>query len=154
MSQENIDLVRKIIPPVGTDYTNLFRDDVVWAAVKEAVEPLAEPDCEVAFIAWGQRLLEFTGLDGMRETWLQWLAPWSSYYDEIEDIFAVGDERVVVLGREHGYRLDTGAEVAAESAGVYLVRKGRILRVEYYAKQAEALEAVGLSERHVHSEDS
>lgn len=154
MSQEKIDLVKKLIPPVGTDYTSLFRDDVVWAAVKAAVEPLIEPDFEGAFVAWGQQLMGFAGLDGMREAWLQWLSPWASYYDEIEDIFAVGDERVVVLGREHGYRVDTEAEVAAESAGVYVVRKGRIRRVEYYAKQAEALEAVGLTERGVHSEDS
>jgi hypothetical protein len=144
MSQENIDLVKNLIPPVGTDYTDLFRDDVVWTATRDAAEPLVEPDIEVAFLAWGQQLMGFTGLDGMREAWLQWLAPWSTYYDEIEDIFAVGDDRVVVLGREHGYRLDSGAEVAAESAGVYLVRTGRIARVDYYAKQAEALEAAGL----------
>jgi ketosteroid isomerase-like protein len=116
------------------------------AAVKEVADPLIEPDVEVVFVAWGQELMRFTGIDGLREGWLQWIAPWTSYYDEIEDVFAAGDDRVVVLGREHGHRLDADAEVAAESGAVYSVRDGRIHRVEYYAKQAEALEAVGLSE--------
>jgi ketosteroid isomerase-like protein len=146
MSDENIDLVKKLVPPVGMDYTDLFGDEMAWAAAKDAAEPIVAPDIEGAFIAWGQRLMEFKGLDGMRDAFLQWLAPWTSYYDEIEEIFAVGDDRVVVLGREHGYRLDTGVEVSAESAGVYLVRNGKIVRAEYYAKQAEALEAVRLAE--------
>jgi hypothetical protein len=36
--------------------------------------------------------------------------------------------------------------VTAESGGVYFLRDRKITRVEYYVKQAEALEAVGLSE--------
>ena len=146
MSQQNVEVVRKFIPPVGTDYTTLVRDDATWAAIREIGEPLIEPDCEVVFLAWGQEIIRGTGLDGLREAWLQWLAPWSSYYDEIEDVFAAGEDRVVVLGREHGHRLDADAEVAAESGGVYSFREGRVSRIEYFAKQAEALEAVGLSE--------
>jgi ketosteroid isomerase-like protein len=99
-----------------------------------------------AWFAWGQRQAEFTGFDGLREFFLDWLAPWATYYDDIQDVFAVGDDRVVVLGRERGYRHDTDAEVEAESAGVYFLRDGKLARVEYYAKQAEALEAVGFSE--------
>jgi ketosteroid isomerase-like protein len=90
---------------------------------------------------------QFTGLDGLREAFLDWIAPWTSYYDEIGEVFAVGDDRVVVLGREHGYRRDTEAEVEAESAGVYFLRDGKIARIEYYANRAEALEAVGLARR-------
>jgi ketosteroid isomerase-like protein len=40
-----------------------------------------------------------------------------------------------------------GPPVVAETAGVYLVRDGRIARADYYADQAEALAAVGLTER-------
>jgi catechol 2,3-dioxygenase-like lactoylglutathione lyase family enzyme/ketosteroid isomerase-like protein len=144
---ENVALVKKFIPPSGTDYRDLFGDDAVWSAAKSAVEHLLEPDFEGAFVAWGQRLIEFKGLEGLREAFLQWLAPWTSYYDEIESVSAAGDDRVVVLGREHGHRLDTGAEVEAESAGVYVVRSGKIASVEYYAKRAEASESVRLAER-------
>jgi ketosteroid isomerase-like protein len=147
MSRENIDLVKKLIPPAGTDYTDLFRDDVVWAATKSAATSLVDPAFEGAFVIWGQREMEFTGLDGMREAFLEWLAPWTSYYDEVEDVLAVGDDRVVALGRQHGHRRDTEAEVQAETAGVYLLRDRKIARVDYYASQAEALGAVGLAER-------
>jgi ketosteroid isomerase-like protein len=146
MSQKNVEIVRKFIAPAGTDYRVLFGDDVVYAAAKDAVEPFVAPDFEGAFITLGPRQTEFTGLDGLRGAFLDWLAPWTTYYDEIEEVFAVGDDRVVVLGREHGHRRDTETEVVAESAGVYFLRDGKITRVEYYAKRAEALEAVGLSE--------
>jgi ketosteroid isomerase-like protein len=147
MSHENVELVKRFIAPAGTDYRVLFGDEVVWSAAKEAGEGLLAPDFQGAFITWGQRQTEFTGLDGLREAFLDWIAPWTTYYDEIEEVFAVGDDRVVVLGREHGHRRDTEAEVEAESAGVYFLRDGKIARIEYYANRAEALEAVGLARR-------
>jgi ketosteroid isomerase-like protein len=151
MSQENVEIVKTFLRPEGTDYTELFGDDALWAANKDAVEPLLERDFAGTFVAWGQRA-EFAGLDGLREAFRDWLSPWRSYYDEIQDVFAVGDDRVVVLGRQHGYRLDTEAEVVSHTAGVYLVRDGKIARVEYYATQAEALAAVGLSEQDAHAD--
>jgi ketosteroid isomerase-like protein len=144
MSQENVEVVKRLIPPGGMDYKLLFGDDAVWAVAKQRLEPLVTSDFKGAFITWGQT--EFTGLDGMRQAFLDWLAPWTSYEDEIKEVFAAGDDRVVVVGLEHGHRRDTGAEVTAESAGVYFLRNGKIERVEYYAKRAEALEAVGLTE--------
>jgi ketosteroid isomerase-like protein len=145
MSQENVEIVKRFIPPPGSDYTELFGNDAAWAALKESVEPVVTPDFEGAFVALGQRM-QFTALEGMRQGILEWVTPWASYYDEIEDVFGVRDDRVVVLGRQHGYRLDTEAEVVAESAGVYLLRNGKIARVDLYVDRAEALEAVGLSE--------
>ena len=146
MSQENVEIVKKLILPAGTDYKVAFGDDTSYAATKAAVTPFVAPDFKGAWFAWGQRHAEFTGLDGLREFFLDWLAPWATYYDDIEDVFPVGDDRVVVLGRERGYRLDTEAEVEAESAGIYFLRDGKVARVEYYAKRAEALEAAGLKE--------
>jgi ketosteroid isomerase-like protein len=152
MSQENVEIVKALIPPAGADYKDVFGDDAVWVAAKALFEPHFASDFEGAFIAWGQPQTEFRGLEGLREAFLDWLAPWTTYYDEIEEVFAAGDDRVVVLGREHGYRLDTGAEVTAESAGVYFLRDRKITRVEYYANRAEALEAVGLAEQDTHAD--
>lgn len=146
MSQRNLELVKKIIRPAGTDYADLFRDDASWEAVKGEYEPLFDRDFAGAFVAWGQRA-EFSGLEDMRAAFLEWLSPWARYYDEIEQVFAVGEDRVVVLGREHGYRLDTDAEIVGEAAGVYLIRNEKIARVEYHASRAEALAAVGLGEQ-------
>jgi ketosteroid isomerase-like protein len=151
MSHENVELVKKFIAPAETDYRVLFGDDVVWSAAKERGEALVAPDFEGAFIMWGQSTA-FRGLDGLREAFLDWIAPWTTYYNEIEEVRPVGDDRVVVLGREHGHRLDTEAEVEAESAGIYFLRDGKIARVDYYAKRSEALEAVGLAERDVQAD--
>jgi ketosteroid isomerase-like protein len=146
MSRENVEVVKKFIAPPGTDYRVLFGDDAVFAAAKEVVEPLVAADFKSAFISLGPQPMEFTGLDGLRRGFLDWIAPWATYFDDLEEVFAVGDDHVVVLGREHGRRLDTGAEVVAETAGVYTVRDGKIARAEYYAKTADALEAVGRRE--------
>ena len=136
MSQENVELVKQVILPPGTDYRALLGDDAAFAAVKKAVEPFVAADVEFAFFIFGTRPTEFTGLDGLRQGFLDWIAPWATYFDDIEEVFAVGDDRVVVLGRERGHRLDTGAEVVGESAGVYTVRDRKIARAEYYAKAA------------------
>jgi ketosteroid isomerase-like protein len=60
----------------------------------------------------------------------------------------------VVLARQRGRRLDTEAEVVAESAGVYLLRNGKIARIDFYIDRAEALEAVGLSEQDAHADSA
>jgi hypothetical protein len=75
MSQENVEIVKALIPPVGTDYKDVFGDDAVWAAARARFEPHFASDVEGAFIAWGQPQTEFRGLDGLREGFLDWIAP-------------------------------------------------------------------------------
>jgi hypothetical protein len=143
VSQQNVDLVMSFQLASGSDLTRLFRDDSAWEAYREAIEPLVEPDCQFALVAWGQRL-EYTGLDSVRQGWLDWLTPWASYRSETRDVLDVGDQ-VVVLVRDRGRRHDMDAEVEMLGGGVCLVRNGKIARAEFYASQDEALEAVGLS---------
>jgi ketosteroid isomerase-like protein len=145
VSEENVGVVRKFLPPLGTDYRILFGDDVAWAAARESVQRFIVPNFARAFTGGGA-VWEFAGLDGLRETFLDWIARWATYYDEIEEVFAVCEDRVVILARQHGRRLDTEAEVVAESASVYTVRDGKIARLELYATRSEALKAVGLEE--------
>jgi ketosteroid isomerase-like protein len=150
VSRENVDLVRKFIAPgAGRDYVQMFGDEAAWSAVKAVLEPLVEPDFEGAQFAWGQQTNEWWGLEGLRKAFLEWLGPWATYYDEIEDVLPVGDDRVLTLGRERGRR-DTGIEVTSEMAGIYTVREGKIVRVVFYATRAEAFDAAGLSERGAH----
>jgi ketosteroid isomerase-like protein len=129
--------------PSGSDLTALFGDDSAWTAYKVSIEPFVEPDCQFALVAWGQRL-EYTGVDRFRQGWFDWLTPWASYRSETQDVLDVGDQ-VVVLVRDRGRRHDMDAELEMFGAGVCLVRNGKIARADFYASQAEALEAVGLS---------
>jgi ketosteroid isomerase-like protein len=153
MSQENVDLVRKFIAPgVGNDYVHMFDDDAAWAALVPCLEPLVDPGFEGAQFAWGQQTNEWRGLEGLREAFREWLAPWSTYYDEIEAVLPVGEDRVLTLGHERGLRRDSGIEVTSEMGGIYTVRNGKIVRVAFYATRAEALETLGLSEQDAHAE--
>jgi len=53
---------------------------------------------------------------------------------------------VISVGRQHGRLAGTQNEVEMLGASVFLMRDGRVARVEHYANRAEALEAVGLRE--------
>ncbi len=46
MSQENVELVVRLLPRPGQDLVRLVRDDDVWAAFTEAVAPVFHPDFE------------------------------------------------------------------------------------------------------------
>ena len=146
MSQQNVEVVRRLLVDVlvdGADVAPLFRDDAAWARRRAELEAIYEPDCAAAWIAQGEHPIEATGLDDGRRAWLDWLEPWETYHAQVERIIPVGD-RVVVLLRLHGRMAGSQNEVEMISGSVYLVRDGRVARVEHYADRAEALAAVGL----------
>jgi ketosteroid isomerase-like protein len=143
MSQENVEVVRRLLVD-DADVVPLIRDDGTWTKRRSEVEALFEPDYAVIWIAHGQRPIEATGVDQARQGWLDWLEPWETYRVQIERVLPVGD-RVVVLVRVHGRMAGTQNDVELIAASVYLVRDGRVARIEHYADRAAALEAVGLS---------
>jgi ketosteroid isomerase-like protein len=144
MSQDNVEIVSRLLVD-DADIAPLFRDDATWTRRRAEIDALVEPDCPVTWIAQGQRMIEATGLDDSRQGWLDWLEPWEIYHTQIERIIPLGDT-VVVLFRLHSRMAGTQDEVEMIAASVYLVRDGRVARVEHFADRAEALEAVGLSE--------
>jgi ketosteroid isomerase-like protein len=150
MSQENVELIQRLTAGAGSDLVPLIRDDGAWAAFEEAIEPFVQPDCQVVAITPGLTW-EYSGVEGFREGWLDWLAPWASYRQELEEPIDLGD-RIVILGRERGRLVDTDSEVETRSGAVYYLRNGKIARAEYYLTRGEALEAVGLSEQDAHAD--
>ena len=124
------------------DFVQLIRDDEIWAQLAEAVAPFVHAGAETARpgLPGGKT---YIGLDGFRESWLDWLAPYAEYRTEVEEAIDCG-ERVLLLQRSSG-RLDgSPKEVKLAPAVVYTVRDGKIARFEPYADRAEALRAVGL----------
>ncbi len=87
----------------------------------------------------------YSGMDGLRESWWDWLAPWATYRTEIEDVIDGGD-RVLVLVFDFGRRAVGAPEVKSSNAAIWTVRDGKVARVEFYADRAVAIEAVGLEE--------
>ena len=73
--------------------------------------------------------------------------PFESYHAHAEDFIDAG-EAVVVRIRQGGRGKGSGAEVEMPPYWqVYRLRDGRAVRIEVYSIEAEALEAVGLSEQ-------
>jgi ketosteroid isomerase-like protein len=132
-------------PAADVDLAQLFRDDAMWAAFAEAVGPLFHPHCESVFSGVPGGGKTYTGVEGIRARWLDWLAPWATYRGEIEEAIDLG-ERVLVPGHAFGCLEGSAAEVKLTTGNVWTVRDGKIARVEFYIDRADALKAVGLAE--------
>jgi ketosteroid isomerase-like protein len=144
MSQENIDLIRSLLPSSDVDLASLFRDDAAFAQITKALESIIDPDVESVAVWQGGKARVFTGFEGFRRLWLDWLEPWASYHSEVEEI-RHADNRVVVLIRDRARRHGTQAEVELLAGSVWQFRAGRIVRVEFFGNQNDALAAVGIS---------
>jgi ketosteroid isomerase-like protein len=142
MSPENVELVRRAIPPSGADMVERY----CGGLPKDFDQTLYAPDFEVEFISKDGSLRPAThGLEGLARAWRQWLEPWESFYVEVERLIDAGNE-VVVLAHNRGHTERGGGAVESESAAIWSVRKGKIVKVRFYLERAEALEAAGLRE--------
>jgi ketosteroid isomerase-like protein len=142
VSQENVELVMSLQRAPDDDFVQLIRDDEMWAQLAEAAAPFVHAGAETARPGLpGGRT--YTGLDGFRESWLDWLAPWAEYRTEVKQAIDCG-ERVLLLQSSSGRLKGSTKEVKLAPAVVYTVRDGKIARFEPYADSAEALEALEL----------
>jgi ketosteroid isomerase-like protein len=145
MSQENVELVRRLLPAPGQDLVSLVHDDDVWETFTVAVAPFFHPDFECVVGGMPEGEATYIGLDGFRTAWRDWTAPWATYRSEIDEIVDLGDR---VLGLFHDFaRLKGSTEELNQAPGnIWTVRDGKIVRWELYPERAPALEAAGLSE--------
>jgi ketosteroid isomerase-like protein len=67
-------------------------------------------------------------------------------YELIPEEFADTNDRVVVTVRFRARGRGSGVEIDARLYDVFTLREGKIVRMDQFAEQSEALEAVGLSE--------
>jgi ketosteroid isomerase-like protein len=135
MSQENVELVRAAWEAwERRDMEALFAfydPEIVWDQTR---------------YAGGELAALYSGHDGVRRFFREWLAPFESYFAYAEDFIDAGDA-VVVSVRQGGRGKLSGADVAMPPyMQVYRLRDGRAVRIEVYANQDEALKAVGLAE--------
>jgi hypothetical protein len=145
MSQENVDLIRALVPTPETDVAALFRDDRLFRASREALGDLFDPGFECVAL-WEGEGTTYAGVEGFRRLWLEWLQPWATYHVRaVDDLIDAGD-RVVIFARDRARRHDMEAEVELISGSVWTVRDAKLVRVEFCGDRAEALELAGLSE--------
>ena len=147
MSQKDVEIVRQLLGPFEQgDIAPQFRDDAVWASMTPASAPYFTSDFECVFVRDDVGRAAYSGLDGLRAAWLDWLLPWESYHAQVEDVLDAGEGRVLVLTRDYGRPKGANAEVYFVGAPVWTVRDGKVARIEFYWNRAEGLAAAGLSE--------
>jgi ketosteroid isomerase-like protein len=89
---------------------------------------------------------EYHGVGGMIEGWADWLSPYESFRMEVEDLIESG-ALLVILVRQFGTPAGGGPEVEAESAAVWWLRDGHLVRVEFHLDRRLAMRAAGLGEQ-------
>ena len=128
------------------DLARAMRDPDSAEALLAFLTPALDPDCEVVIDLGGAgEVRTRSGPSGMREAWLEWMAPWASYRTEIEEAIDLGD-RVVLLVRDFGRYQPGGPEAALTGAAIWTVRDHRIVRAEFYANREAGMRAAGLSD--------
>ena len=138
MSQENVKIVRRGLEAWSA------RDFTTWIA---SFHPDAELDWSRSR---GPLMSVYRGHDGPRTFWDAWFTIFEHVQIEIHAVTEVGSEVVVpntghIQGRQ-------GIEVIARRTFVFTVGNGQITRLRMFQEQAEALEAVGLSEQDAHAD--
>jgi uncharacterized protein len=140
MSRQNVEIVRQLYAMWGRGdldaLYNFYDPEVEWDMTHSDV-----PDMGV-----------YRGHDGVRAFFREWWAFFSEYHAEPEEYIDAG-ESVVVRGKDAGRsraKTVAGFETPAYYSEmprfwqVFRLRHGRVVRVEFYRDEAEALEAVGL----------
>jgi len=146
MSRADVELVRQLLAPFEQgDIAPMFRDDAIAAAMQAALADTLTPDFECDFVRDDVGRATYSGVDGLRTAWLDWLLPWESYHAVVEDVIDANGGRVLVLTRDHAPPKGAQAEVYFEGAPVWTVRDGKVARIEFYWNRAEGLAAAGLS---------
>ena len=139
MSQENMEIVRQ--------FSDCWqRRD--WVRMAELADPNVEQHGTVGGLEEGRVL---RGHDEIRRDYERVEKTWDEHRVEPEGLFDAGD-RVVLFLREYQRGRRSGIELVVETAIVFDLRNGRIVRIQPYMNRAEAVRAVGLSEQDVHAE--
>jgi uncharacterized protein len=130
MSQENVAVVRQA-------YEAFRRGD------SHKVAHLLSPEVELHGTQGGLSDGSVArGIEAVRQTFELWDEDWETKLSP-QGFIDAGDQ-VVLLQRELRRGRGSGVVVEAETAVLYGLRDGRIVRIQGFMEQAEALEAAGL----------
>ena len=130
MSQENVEIVRKVV-------------DAFNARDTQRVLDLMDPDVEYRSAVEQKVYRGFAGLMRYQQDVDATLEDFRTEEDRFLD---AGGDRVVHLYRVGGRGAGSGVPVNRKIAAIYQLRNGRVLKGETYLDQRQALEAVGLRE--------
>ena len=130
MSQENVETIRRSL-----EYFKRT-GELLWDVIDPDIEIHDHdvPDGDV-----------FRGHAGRLEWEDTFVSAWEQVSVEPEEYIDAGGDKVVLLHRLAAQGRG-GISLERQDGIVYLLRDGKIIRMDYYGSRVEALEAVGLRE--------
>ena len=132
MSQENVEVVRRGFAAWNAGDMDTLREQVYDPAII-----WRGPEGWPELGPYAGREAVMRQVEQLRETWD------TDTFELISDFIDAGDRVAVrIIWKGAGY----GPESNVEATGVYTVRKGRVVAIEFFWDHPEALEALGLSE--------
>ena len=124
MSQQNVEIVRRFLVVDLDELLEYVDPDIVWNPVEES---------------------SAQGPEAVRASTERWKREWDDYKLIPEEFVDMGD-RVVATVRFRARGRRSGIEVDARLYDVYTLRDRKIVRMDQFTKQSDALEAAGLRE--------
>jgi len=127
MSQENVEIVRLI-------YEGWARGDFSAA---EAFDPAVDFE----MVDWPHPARS-RGIAEMSSIWEETLSAWDDFRAEPSDFLDRGDS-VLVFTHVEAFGKESGAEVSADTAAIWTIEDGKVVRLALYWDTATAQRAVG-----------
>ena len=124
MSQPNVEIVRRFLVVDLAELSAYVDPDIVWNPVEES---------------------STQGPEAVRASTERWRNEWDAYELIPEEFIDMGD-RVVATVRFRARGRGSGVEVDARLYDVFTLRDGKIVRMDQFTEQSEAIEAAGLRE--------
>jgi uncharacterized protein len=135
MSRENVEIVQRVYDAVARRDTDtvlaLYDPEVEWDASQSPLGRVTGASV-------------FHGHEGLRRAFREWYDGWEHVEDNIEELIDAG-EHVIAVVTLRGRGRSSGVEVEwKDSAAVWTIRNGKVIRVVWLPSRETALEAVGL----------
>jgi ketosteroid isomerase-like protein len=135
MSQANVEVVRQAMELLSAAYKT--------GEVTDEMLARCSPDLELDASRRVFNPATYNGRAGLRSAVSEIADAWEDFREEKEQLIDVGD-KVLALQTIAGRGRASGVEVRARGALIWTLRNGRVVHVEVFYDQAEALKAVGL----------
>jgi ketosteroid isomerase-like protein len=137
MSQPNVEIVRRVYDAIDRGDTAtvlaLYDPEIEWDFARSPFRSLFKHDI-------------YRGHDGLRSFIRErYEEAWESIDDELEELIDAG-EHVISVITTRGRGRASGVEVKKTHAGIWTIRNGRIVRVEWMSSRGDALEAAEKAE--------
>jgi hypothetical protein len=143
---ENVAILAAFEPPSDMDWVRLIHDDATWNAAANPFAAFADPGAVIRIgVGMGEATRTYTGRDGFRAAFIDWLDPWEEYYVAVLETIDCG-ERVLRLTEHTGRMRGSVSTATLHAAEVWTFRDGVIVGLDTYPSHEEGCRAVGLSE--------